>query len=153
MLFKDCICFQLGALSRRITRSYKDSIASIGLTHVQFFMLIALYEEDGLLSSQLADKTALDRSTATGLLDRLERDGWIERKADRADRRIVRIHLTPKALEQRTAIITTYEEINGHFLKKYSDEEWQQLQLLLGRLEEGEDMMGDPGNKRWDSSP
>jgi DNA-binding MarR family transcriptional regulator len=146
MLFKDCICFQLGALSRKITRTYKDSIASIGLTHGQFFMLIALYEEDGLLSSQLADKTALDRSTTTGLLDRLERDGWIERRADRADRRIVRIHLTPKALEQRAGILTTYEEINGHFLKKYSSDEWRQLQLLLGKLEVSGDTATDFGD-------
>jgi DNA-binding MarR family transcriptional regulator len=56
MLFKDCICLKLGALSRKITRTYKDSLASIGLTHGQFFMLIALYEENGLLPSQLAGK-------------------------------------------------------------------------------------------------
>ena len=138
MLFKDCICFQLGALSRKITRTYKDSVASMGLTHGQFFMLIALYDEDGLLPSQLADKAALDRPTTTGLLDRLERDGWIERSFDRTDRRTVRVHLTPKALEYRPSILSTYEEINGHFLKKYSNEEWSQLQSLLGRLEEGE---------------
>ncbi len=146
MLFKDCICFQLGALSRKITRTYKDSVASMGLTHGQFFMLIVLYEEDGLLPSQLADKAALDRPTTTGLLDRLERDGWIERRSDRTDRRTVRVHLTPKALEQRAAILATYEQINGHFLQKYSDEEWQQLQSLLGRLEEGEETLADSGD-------
>ena len=138
MLFKDCICFQLGALSRKITRAYKESVASMGLTHGQFFMLIALFDEDGVLPSQLADKAALDRPTTTGLLDRLERDGWIERMFDRTDRRTVRIHLTPKALERRAAILSTYEKINGHFLQKYSNEEWQPLQSLLGRLEEGE---------------
>lgn len=138
MLFKDCICFQLGALSRKITRTYKDSVASLGLTHGQFFMLIVLYDEDGVLPSRLADKTALDRPTTTGLLDRLERDGWIERRFDQTDRRTVRVHLTPKALEHRAAILSTYEEINGRFLKKYSDEEWLQLQSLLARLDEGQ---------------
>ena len=138
MLFQDCICFQLGALSRKITRTYKDTVASMGLTHGQFFMLIVLYDEDGLLPSRLADKAALDRPTTTGLLDRLERDGWIERRFDQADRRTVPIHLTPKALEQRAAILSIYEEINGRFLKKYSSEEWLQLQSLLKRLENGE---------------
>jgi DNA-binding MarR family transcriptional regulator len=138
MLFKDCICFRLGALSRKITRAYKDSIASIGLTHGQFFMLIALYEEDGLLPSRLADKVSLDRPTTTGLLDRLERDGWIERRFDPTNRRTVRAHLTPKALEQRSAILGAYEKINGHFLEKYSNEEWSLLQSLLERLDEDE---------------
>ncbi len=138
MLFKDCLCFRLGALSRKITRTYKDSLASIGLTHGQFFMLIALYEENGLLPSQLADKVSLDRPTTTGLLERLERDGWIERSFDPANRRTVRVHLTPKAQEQRSAILATYEKINGRFLEKYSNEEWTQLQSLLARLDEDE---------------
>lgn len=138
MLFKDCICFKLGALSRKITRTYKDSLASIGLTHGQFFMLIALYEENGLLPSQLADKVSLDRPTTTGLLERLERDGWIERRFDPTNRRIVRVHLTPKAQEQRPTILATYKKINGHFLEKYSNEEWSLLQSLLERLDENE---------------
>jgi DNA-binding MarR family transcriptional regulator len=136
MLFEDCICFRLGALSRKITRTYKDSLASIGLTHGQFFLLIALYEENGLLPSRLADKVSLDRPTTTGLLDRLERDGWIERRFDLSDRRTVRVYLTPKALEQRSDILNTYEKINGHYLEKYSNEEWLLLHSLLERLDE-----------------
>jgi DNA-binding MarR family transcriptional regulator len=101
-------------------------------------MLIALYEENGLLPSQLADKVSLDRPTTTGLLERLERDGWIERSFDPANRRTVRVHLTPKAQEQRSAILATYEKINGRFLEKYSNEEWTQLQSLLARLDEDE---------------
>ncbi len=108
MLFEDCICFQIGAVGRRITRYYKEKVASMGLTHGQFFMLVALYEEDGVLPSRLADKTALDRPTITGLLDRLERDGWTERRADPSDRRALRIRLTPKALEAREEIMSLY---------------------------------------------
>jgi DNA-binding MarR family transcriptional regulator len=99
---------------------------------------IALYEENGLLPSQLADKVSLDRPTTTGLLERLERDGWIERRLDPANRRTVRVHLTPKAQERRSTILATYEKINGRFLEKYSSEEWSVLQSLLGRLDEDE---------------
>lgn len=34
-------------------------------------------EEEGLLPSELAEKTAQDRAAITGLLDRLEKDGWL----------------------------------------------------------------------------
>jgi DNA-binding MarR family transcriptional regulator len=107
-------------------------------------MLIALYEENGLLPSRLADKVSLDRPTTTGLLERLERDGWIERRFDPTNRRTVRVHLTPKALEQRSTILGAYEKINGHFLKKYSNEEWSLLQSLLERLDEDEPTASSP---------
>jgi MarR family transcriptional regulator, organic hydroperoxide resistance regulator len=135
MIFKDCICFQLGALSRKITRYYKERIAPLGLTHSQFFMLVALLDEDGALPSHLADKTALDRPTITGLLDRLERDGWIERRLDANDRRTLRVHLTPKAEEERKTLLSIFEEINGRFLEKFSPTEWTQFQSFLARLD------------------
>lgn len=138
MIFKDCICFQLGAISRKITRYYKDRLSPLGLTHGQFFMLVALFEEDGALPSRLADKTALDRPTITGLLDRLERDGWIERRLDSSDRRALRVHLTSRALQERPRILAIYEDINGRFLEKFSKEEWELFQSLLRRLETGE---------------
>ena len=138
MIFKDCICFRLGAVSRKITRHYKDGIAPLGLTHGQFFMLVALLEEDGAQPSQLADKTALDRPTITGLLDRLERDGWVERRLDPNDRRTLRVHLTSKALGQREDLLAIFETINGQFLQRFSETEWVQFQSFLNRLDAGE---------------
>lgn len=138
MIFKDCLCFQLGAVSRKITRHYKDRIAPLGLTHGQFFMLVALIEEDGVLPSQLAEKTALDRPTTTGLLDRLERDGWVERRPEPADRRTLRVHLTPRAWVARETLLSIFQTINGQYLDKFSADEWEQFQSFLGRLEAGE---------------
>ena len=80
MPFQDCICFRLGKAARKVTKAYREEIASYGLTHGQFFLIIAVMEEDGLLPSELADKTCQDRPTITGLLDHLEKDGWIEKE-------------------------------------------------------------------------
>uniref|UniRef100_A0A832A2G1 MarR family transcriptional regulator n=1 Tax=Desulfacinum infernum TaxID=35837 RepID=A0A832A2G1_9BACT len=134
MLFRECLCFQLASLSRSISRSYRERIAPYGLTQAQFFMLIALYEEDGVLPSRLAEKTHLDRPTVTGLIDRLERDGWVARRLDPEDRRSLRVFLTPKALEHRQALLAVYDEVNGFFLQKFSPEEWQRFQDFLNRL-------------------
>lgn len=137
MVFNDCICFQLGAVSRKITRYYKEKLTSMGLTHGQFFVLVALYDEDGSLPSQLADKTALDRPTVTGLLDRLERDGGTVRRPDPSDRRVLRIHLTSKALQARDVICSIFEETNGQFVRRFAPEEWTLFQSFLKRLEAG----------------
>ncbi len=138
MLFKECLCFQFASLSRSISRSYRERIAPYGLTQAQFFMLIALYEENGTLPSRLAEKTHLDRPTVTGLIDRLERDGWVERRLDPEDRRSLRIFLTPKAMEHRQDLLAVYDEVNGFFLQKFSPEEWQRFQEFLGRLRDDE---------------
>ena len=135
MVFQDCICFQLGRITRKITRYYRDKISVFGLTHGQFFMLVAIFEEESLLPSQLAEKTALDRPTTTGLLDRLERDGWVERRPDSDDRRALRIHLSPKAEKNRISILSIFEKINSQFVNRYSRQEWKMFQSLLNRLE------------------
>ncbi len=113
----------------------KEKVTSLGLTHRQFFLLVALYDEDGLLPSRLADKTALDRATITGLPDRLERDGWTGGRADPNDRRILRIHLTAKALEAREVILCIFEETNGRFPGRFLLEERALFQSFVKRLE------------------
>lgn len=135
MPFEKCICFQLGKALRQITREYRQEISALKLTHGQFFMIVAIMEEDGLLPSELASKTAQDRATTTGLLDRLEKDGWVERKHDVNDRRSLRIYLTTFAKKQREAVLNLFEETNQKFLDRYNQDEWKQMQTFLNRLE------------------
>lgn len=144
MLFQDCVCFQLGKTVRQVTKAYRNEIFRYKLTHGQFFMMVAILEEDGLLPSELAGKTAQDRATITGLLDRLEKDGWIRRKADTDDRRSLRIYLTPKAEKHRQGILNLFERTNHKFLDCFTPEEWQQMQGFLDRL----DRMNAPGTNR-----
>lgn len=136
MPFKDCICFQLGKTVRGVTRAYREEIAALGLTHGQFFLIVAVMEEEGLLPSELAEKTCQDRATITGLLDRLEKDGWIERKPDNRDRRSLRIYLTPYAREKRASTLELFEKTNQVFLNKFTQQEWNTMQSFLSRLEQ-----------------
>lgn len=135
MPFNDCICFQFGKTLRQITKAYRKEIESYKLTHGQFFMIVAIMEEEGLLPSELADKTSQDRSTTTGLLDRLENDGWIERRADDKDRRSLRIYLTPYGSRHRKSVLKIFEETNHNFINRFTQDEWFQMQNFLNRLE------------------
>ncbi len=136
MLFQDCICFKLGKTMRKITKAYREKIASYGLTHGQFFLIVAIMEDEGLLPSELAEKTFQDRPTITGLLDRLEKDGWIERKPDKKDRRSLRIYLASRANQWREPISKLFEETNQEFISRFSQTEWEQIQSFLVRLEQ-----------------
>ena len=135
MLFQDCICFALGRASRTVGKIYRERLAEFGLTQTQFFLLIALFEEDGIQITPLADKVALDKSTLTGLLDRLERDGLIERAAAPGDRRALQIRLTEKAQALREPLTTIYDETNSYFLSQLTDDERIGFDRAIGKLE------------------
>jgi DNA-binding MarR family transcriptional regulator len=130
-----CVCFQLNRASQKIRRRYREGITKYGLTHGQFFMLCAILEEEGLLPSQLADKTELDRPTATGLLDRLERDGWVERHTEPRDRRMYRIFPSAKAINSKGDFLSLFEQTNSHFVNRFAPDEWKRFQEYLSRLE------------------
>jgi len=135
MHFEDCLCYRLGKTVRKVTRAYRDEIAAYKLTHGQFFVIVAVMEEEGLLPSELAEKTSQDRATITGLLDRLAKDGWIERRPDQTDRRSLRIYLTDYACQHKEAILKLFEQTNQKFLGCFSPGEWRQMQEFLDRLE------------------
>ncbi|MDL2321607.1 MarR family transcriptional regulator [Desulfosarcina sp. OttesenSCG-928-B08] len=135
MPFEDCICFRLGKTAKKVAKAYRDEISAYGLTHSQFFLVVAVLEEEGLLPSELADKTFQDRPTITGVLDRLEKDQWIERKADPKDRRSLRIYSGSRGKTFKTRILNLFEETNQKLLERFSEAEWRQMQAFLVRLE------------------
>jgi MarR family transcriptional regulator, organic hydroperoxide resistance regulator len=75
----------------------KVSLAGLGVLRV-------LMDEDGLKSSEVADRAWSSPGTVTAVVNTLARDGFVERKPDEADRRIVRLYLT----DQGRAVITYY---------------------------------------------
>jgi len=97
-------------------------------------MLMAVIELEGSQPSQLAKKTFTDRSTTTGFVDRLERDGWVERRSDSEDRRTLRIYLSAKAKKYKNELVAIFNEINGSFIDRFTDGEWRQLQYPAGEV-------------------
>lgn len=135
MLFKDCLCFSLGKISREMTKHYREKLDNYGLTQPQFFLLIALYEEDNILISRLAEKVALDKATLTGILDRLERDSYILRVYSKKDRRSVAIKLTEKAIELKDDLEKIYNETNQYFLSRLTKNEYNVFQTIISKFE------------------
>ena len=135
MLFSDCLCFQVNRVARKMTRIIQELLTPYRLTTTQFFLLTALYEEDGILISTLARKVALDRATLTGLLDRMERDDLIERRPDAGDRRAIRIYLTQKSQGLRQELTDLYHRNNNVFLSLLTQEEKNLFETAVAKLE------------------
>ena len=99
------LCFALYSASLAMTKVYKPLLSALGLTYPQYLAMLALWEHDGLLVSELGDKLYLDSGTLTPLLKRLEVAGWVSRLRVVDDERRVRITLTPagRQLKARAA--------------------------------------------------
>jgi len=135
MLFQECICFSLGKVSRQMARVYRETLTQYGISQPQFFLLIALYEEDDILISRLAEKVALDKSTLTGILDRLGRDELVSRVAKPEDRRSLHVCLTDKALSLKKDLLQIYNDTNSRYLANLSDQEILIFDQILKKLE------------------
>jgi MarR family transcriptional regulator, organic hydroperoxide resistance regulator len=94
LLLDNQLCFALYSTSLAMTRVYKPLLDEIGLTYPQYLAMLVLWEEDGLMVSELGERLYLDSGTLTPLLKRLETSGLIARIRAVEDERRVHITLT-----------------------------------------------------------
>ena len=97
-------------------------------------IIFALWGKDGVPIKSLCEKTSLDKSTLTGIIDRLERDGYVERKASESDKRATLISLTGKEAGFSKRIQKVSNKMNGIFYKGFTDDEIIQFEGLLERI-------------------
>ena len=83
------------AIARRLQKNFKQ--AGIEITIEQWSVLYHLWKEDGQSQQQLCDATFRDKPSITRLVDNLEKLGLVNRTANKNDRRINKICLTPDA--------------------------------------------------------
>ena len=97
-------------------------------------IIFAFWGNDGVPIKILCEKTSLDKSTLTGILDRLERDGYIERKTSETDKRSTLISLTGKEQGFAKDVQKVSNRMNKIFYKGFTDEEITQFDRMLERI-------------------
>lgn len=87
-------CFSIYAANLAMGRLYGDLLKRFGLTYPQYLVMVALGQRDGQKVSELGEALALESNTLTPLLKRLEAAGWLTRRRDLQDERVLRLSLT-----------------------------------------------------------
>ena len=126
--------FLLHDVSRLMRASFDQRAQRLGLTRAQWRVLVHLAPRQGINQSALADILELDAVTMGRHVDRLERAGWLERRADPGDRRAWRLYLTEASrptLDRMDAIAT---EMQAAALEGVSAEDRARLAAMLGRI-------------------
>ncbi len=129
---------RLIALARR--RSLRDPVAAscdaLGLTAPQTHALLWLGHDGPLTMGELARRISVTEKTVTGIVDRLERDGFLHRERDAADRRVVRARATGRGAAASRTIEAGVTDGLARLLAMLDPEDRRALVGILTRLTE-----------------
>lgn len=95
------VCFALAVASRNVIALYRPLLEPMGLTHPQYLVMLALWEDSPLRVGDLAQRLSLEPATLSPLLKRLEASGMVSRDRDPLDDRALAVSLTRKGAAAR----------------------------------------------------
>lgn len=126
------LCFALYAATHALTRAYREGLEQAGLTYTQYLVMMVLWEKDSVSVGSIAQRLELDSATLTPMLKRLELAGFIDRKRNKDDERIVEVSLTKAgdALQESIAKIQNSVECQTGL----NNSEFLQLRAALYQL-------------------
>lgn len=128
--------FFLARVCKAQYRRARALLDDIGLYRGQQFVLCALWKEEGLTHSELAERLSVSAATVTNGLKRMEHAGFLERRPDPEDQRVSRVYLTDAGRNIRGAVERVWAELERETFRGLSEQERDTLGQLLKRVYE-----------------
>ena len=125
------VWFRLLRLHARLTVAVAERLRVIGISVPQCDVLTTLTEREGLSQQELAKRLYVTKGNISGLIDRLEGAGFVERRALAADRRSHAIFLTPEGREKAHQGIAIQHDYVAATLGRLSQADIEDLERLL----------------------
>ncbi|WP_018886133.1 MarR family winged helix-turn-helix transcriptional regulator [Paenibacillus massiliensis] len=128
---------EFARLWSRLTKDYKahmEEQLAPSLTEAQLTVLELLMEHDRMKPSELIPYLETTPAAVTMLLDRMEKNGLVNRERDQQDRRIVWILITPQGREEAQRGISVRDEFMSSVLSRISVHNQNVLLYLLGKI-------------------
>jgi MarR family transcriptional regulator, transcriptional regulator for hemolysin len=120
--------------SKLYVQRFEERARELGLTLPQCKALVYLARSEGISQVELASSAEIDPMSMVRILDRMELDGWVERRADPNDRRARRLYLQPKAKPLLEAVDRVSLATRDEALQGFSDQEAEALFTALDRV-------------------
>jgi DNA-binding MarR family transcriptional regulator len=140
--FNGSLWCNLDIALRNLDQIYGQVVEPLGLTVIEWYILRALYDQDGQHASELARAVGRAATSFTPILDKLQdkdKDkglkGLIERRPDPADRRAVRIYLTDEAHKIRDSVLSSAKQVDAHIQKQVPNGDFKAFQNVLTLLQ------------------
>jgi DNA-binding MarR family transcriptional regulator len=132
----DRLIYQIFMAQQKL-RTYIGQVlakAGVRVTLIQAGILFLLEQEDGQTMTALSKALAVENPTLTGLIDRLEKAGFVRRQTSPDDRRAIKITMTPEGLKEGRKVKPLIRKINREIKSGISQEGLEVFQGILQGL-------------------
>jgi MarR family transcriptional regulator for hemolysin len=129
--FENSVGYWLTMATQAYHRAVADELAPHGITFRQAQVLGWLALEGDLSQSDLAQRMMVEPPTLVSILDRMERDGWIGRRACRSDRRRKFVQLNAAAEPGWDRVLESARRIRAQATEGLSQQQVETLKKLL----------------------
>jgi MarR family transcriptional regulator, transcriptional regulator for hemolysin len=127
---------QLAHSAKHVGRAFNDALAEVGGSMPTWFILTNLKGEEWRTQHELARALHIEGPTLTRHIDGLEEEGLVVRRRDANDRRAVSVELTDAGRAKHAELLQAVQAFNQRLLSGFSADELDELQTLLGKLEQ-----------------
>ena len=137
MELTQCINYLLTTAQHSVFQYLNGKLSEYDVTPSQYGVLSCLWQREFATPKQISEILCLETSTISGVLDRMQKKGLIDRVINRDDRREVRVVPTEKGKALQEPISKIIDEVNEEVLKCFTDEEVALLKNQLRTIAEG----------------
>ncbi len=131
---QDTIGFLIATARRRLELRVADMLLADDLTPQQFWILLLVLQGAELSSSDVAGRVSMDKATASRLIDRLVKRGWLVLRADPRDRRRSVIELTPEGRRHVERLELAAAQLDQEMVRGLDEPERARLSAALKRV-------------------
>jgi DNA-binding MarR family transcriptional regulator len=119
---------------KRITDAFGQRLQGSGITRIQWIALYYMKTNQSISQRELSNLMTISDSSAGRLIDRLQRDGFVDRIPSQTDRRVTMIRLTEEGDRLITSLLSVGVEFNDDLMNGISDEEKEMFEHILTKM-------------------
>jgi DNA-binding MarR family transcriptional regulator len=133
MAVEDRLIFLVSKVYQKLIMNLQKSFSESGIevTPIQVMLLFFLQKKDGSSLTQISQGLMLENPTVTGLIDRLEKLGYVKRSDHPNDRRVYLIYLTEKGNKVANKALPIVKRLNEQIKEGYSEREIESFKKVL----------------------
>jgi len=137
MATSDTFGLLLGETARTWRTKLDQRLRPLGLSQAKWRVLLHLnMAREDLTQKELSERLGIEGPSLVRLLDRMETDDWVERRASPSDRRAKTIHLTARAMDTIREIKRIATRLRGELLSDISATELAMVSDVLQRIKQ-----------------
>ena len=137
MELTQCINFLLTTAQHTVFQFLNSQLSAYDITPSQYGVLSCLWTREYATPKQISEILCLETSTISGVLDRMQKKGLVERFVNKEDRREIRVVVTEKGKALQEPIQQSIATVNEVVLRDFSEEEVQRLKENLKIIASG----------------